>query len=63
MHTDASGAEPESIHACAVGSDAFVTTNGFAEVLCILDTCVKGIIAIPFRSKLSHKQGPFPHHK
>jgi hypothetical protein len=62
MHTDASGAEPESCHAFAIGSDAFVTTNGFVEVLWILDTCLKGI-AIPFRSKLSHKQGPFPHHK
>jgi hypothetical protein len=33
MHTDASGAEPEYFNAFAIGSDVFVTTNSFAEVL------------------------------
>jgi hypothetical protein len=36
MHTHAGGAEPESFHTFAIGSDAFFATNGFAEVLWIL---------------------------
>jgi hypothetical protein len=45
MHTDASGAEPETFHAFTIGSDAFIATNGFAEVLWILARKV-----LPFRS-------------
>jgi hypothetical protein len=45
MHTDASRAEPETFHAFTIGSDAFIATNGFAEVLWILARKV-----LPFRS-------------
>ena len=45
MHTEASGAEPVTIHATTIGSDAFIAANGFAEVLWILACKVP-----PFRS-------------
>ena len=36
VHTDTSGAEPETSHTFAVDSDAFIAPNSFADVLWVL---------------------------
>ena len=36
VHTDTSGAEPETFHTFTVGSDAFIAPNSFADVLWVL---------------------------